>query len=224
MAIVDLGWHNSMQYYLEQISSNDDNNLEMYGLYVGRQSGGKKVKMVDSFILDNLNSPYADSVASFIGLIESVFLADEGSTKNYLEKDEKVIPQLLDYEYKKEDTEYEAFDNIKKGIDDFIEIVKKLPRFNLFSLNGYDSFQPLKEYGTNPYLKDISYFSKFRYLSEEITYFANAKSIIYYLFHRDDFKKDIYKARWKVGFMKELFKISLPYYKIYEFYHKKKEK
>ena len=223
IAIVDVGWHNSMQYYLEQLANNDKYEIDMYGLYVGRQSHEKIVKHTDSYIEDEVNSGYANSVASFIGLIESVFLADEGSTKRYVEKNNKVVPELFKYEY--EGTkEYQAFNSIKNGIDNFINIVNSLPKFETFKLNGYDAYIPLKKYGTDPYLKDVGYFSKFKYLSEEIVYFANPKSITYYLFHRKEFMNDMYKSRWKVGFMKELFKIPFPYLRVYKYFHEKKER
>lgn len=221
ISIVDIGWHNSMQYYLEKIAERDNLKLDMYGMYLGRQSSCKPVKNAKSFIQEN-NTEYVDSVLSFIGLIESPFLANEGSTETYYETNNKVIPQLLKYEYKKDDIENKAFTDIKKGVIDYINIVKNLPNFEIFSLNGKDSYLPLKAYGTNPYLRDIKYFSNFRYLSEEIAYFANPKSNKYYLFHFKDFIKDMYNARWKIGFLKEMAKINLPYYKIYAICHKKR--
>lgn len=216
VAIVDIGWHNSMQYYLSEIAKYNNYNLNMFGFYIGKMHGEKKVDYSEGFISDKDNSEYSDSALSFIGLMESVFLAIEGSTKTYkIGNNDEILPVLLNYEYDYNDAEYKAFTEIQEGINNFINIVKDLEYLDLFNLSGFDSYIPIKSFGTKPYLKDIKHFSKFRYFSEELTYFSNPKSLIYYIFHMNIFKLDLYKARWKIGFMKELFKLNLPYYKFY---------
>ena len=221
VAIVDVGWHNSMQYYLEEIAKYENIDLEMYGFYVGRLSGEKKVKHSESFIVDDYESDYAESVLSFIGLIESVFLADEGSTKTYEKSNNLIKPVLLDYEYSKNDIEYKGFEEIRTGILDYIKLVNKLEGIEDYTLDGYNSYLPFKIYGIDPYYYDVLKFSDFKYYSEEIVYFAKTKSLFYYIFHLKNLKIDLYKSRWKVGFMKALLKINLPYYKIYRKYRKK---
>ena len=216
IAIVDVGWHNSMQFYLEKIAQKNKAELNMFGFYLGILSNEKKVNFSKSFIREKDNEQYVESVLAFIGLIESVFLAQEGSTKTYFEKNKKIYPELLDYEYSKSDMEYDAFKYIRNGILSFIEIVSRLLNFDTYLLDGYDAFLPLKSFGINPYLYDVKQFSRFRYFSEETVYFSNAKSIVYYLLHLNELKNDIYHARWKVGFMKELLKINLPYLEIYK--------
>ena len=62
-------------------------NVSQYQAYAAddvMQASGKM--FLPSYLFQHqVNSGYANSVASFIGLIESVFLADEGSTKRYVE-------------------------------------------------------------------------------------------------------------------------------------------
>lgn len=220
VAVVDVGWHNSMQFYLEQLSEDDGMDYEQFGYYVGMQSGGKKVDHAEAFITDNKKTPYVDSVLAYIGLIESVFLAEEGSTKTYKREGEKIVPVLLDYEYEKMSIENNAFADIKKGINRFIELVCNLPGFSEFKLSGFDAYVPLRSFGINPYLKDIEKFADFKYYSEETVYFANSKPITYYLVNINKLKIDLYKSRWKIGFMKRVFKVSFPYYQIYKILRK----
>ena len=223
VAMVDVGWHNSMQFYLEKIAKYNNYNLNLYGFYVGKMHNEKDVNFSKGFISDTNDIGYADSALSFIGLIESVFLALEGSTKTYIENQNgKISPVLFDYEYNEKDLEYGSFLEIQAGIYDFIDIIKSLDYIEIFSLSGKDSYLPLKSFGINPYLYDIKFFSKFRYFSEEIVYFSNSKSLLFYIFNIKKFKLDFYQARWKVGFMKELFKIKLPYYRIYKIYRRMK--
>lgn len=87
-------------------------------------------------------------------------------------------------------------------------------------MNGFNAFLPFKSFGTDPYLKDIDMFSKFRYLSEGISYFANAEAISFYVTNIKQLKSDVLKARWKIGIMKKIIRINLPYYKIYKWISK----
>ncbi len=216
IGVVDVGWHNSMQFYLEKIIESNNKETEIYGFYVGKQSGEKKVSNSMSYLREREQDEYVNSTISYIGLIESVFLSNEGSTISYSKSGGKIVPNLLEYEYKNEDFEYNAFNSIRNGIFEFIDIVNKLIYFKYYALSGYDAYLPIKMYGICPNKKDIEYFSNFRYLSEELVYFANAKNLLYYIFHVRDLKKDLLKARWKIGFMKKVFKINLPYYQIYK--------
>ena len=214
VAAVDVGWHNSMQFYIEQLFS--EKELDIYGYYVGLQQKTKQVRNSEGYITDSVNGIYADSSLSFIGLIESVFLAQEGSTKRYIMDKEKTIPELYDYEYDKKGIEYEAFIKMQVGVKKFIEHTQQLKSFDDFLLSGYDSYIPLKTFGINPYYNDILKFCDFRYYSEEIVYFAKTKNLIEYIISPKQFVEDFYKSRWKIGFAKKLLRINLPYYLFYK--------
>ena len=59
-------------------------------------------------------------------------------------------------------------------------------------------------------------FADFRFFDEgETLYLAKPKSVFYYIFHGGNLKRDFLSSRWKIGFMKRLFKISLPYEEMY---------
>lgn len=217
VAIVDIGWNLSMQYFLENMPYYADNNLQIYGYYLGVVPTARKVSYAKGFISDSDNGTYVESVSSFIGLMESVFLAREGSTLRYIDTDNFIKPELLDYEYTISDLEYKAFQDIQSGAFEYFTDADEISKVADISLNGFNAFLPFKTFGTDPYLKDVKMFSKFRYLSEGITFFANTKPIIYYLTNFRAFKADILKARWKIGFMKKVMLMRLPYINIYKF-------
>ena len=58
IAIVDIGWHNSMQFYLEQLSDSEKLNFQLNGLYIGLQPNEKKVKYSEAFISDSIYDKY----------------------------------------------------------------------------------------------------------------------------------------------------------------------
>ena len=43
----------------------------------------------------------------------------------------------------------------------------------------------------------------------------NSKSLLYYLLHLKKLKNDFFKCTWKLGFIKDVFKIKFPYYRFY---------
>lgn len=213
-AIVDIGWRKTMQYYLENMPIYKENELDVWGLYVGLADNGEKVKNAEGYIHDE-ECNTANSVAGFVGLMESIFLAQEGSTLRYHKKDNVILPELLNYEYTESDIEFHALKEIQEGAVDFVIDCNCLKKTVDMELDGYDAFLPLRSYGINPYIKDIKKFTKFKYLSETVTFFSNPKSLVHYLIHPIDFKRDLLKARWKVGFLKEVFLVKLPYYSIF---------
>lgn len=199
-----------------------ENKLNLYGYYLGLDTKAKSVVHSEGFISDSKNEKIVKSVASYIGLMESVFLAQEGSTKRYKQERKRIIPELYSYEYNEGDIEFEAFKSIQTGIHNYVVDANSLIGLDDYTLNGYDSYLPFRKFGTVPRIKDIINFADFRYLSEGIFYFAKVKKRSYYLFHVDELKKDLLKSRWKIGFMKRLCVVQLPYFSIYRKIHERK--
>lgn len=217
IAIVDIGWHNSMQYYLESMPLKDEVGYELYGYYIGIQPNAQPLVNAKGFISDKVEDNTVESVLAFIGLIESCFLAQEGSTEKYYCDSNGVIkPKLLEYEYRKNDLEYSAILNLQSGILEFIKRFRLLKGIKTLCLSGYDSFLPAKTYGLEPYLYDIKKFSEFRYYSEGVSFLAKTNNILQYFLHPKMLKKDLLKSRWKIGFLKKIFIFNMPYYFLYK--------
>ena len=181
VAIIDIGWNLSMQFFLENMPYYNDEKLKIYGYYLGIVPTARSVSNAKGFICDFEDCTYVESVSSFIGLMESVFLAREGSTLCYKEKTPFVVPELLNYEYNLGDIEYDAFADIQNGVIEYVKDASDISKIFNLAMNGFNAFLPFKSFGTDPYLKDIDMFSKFRYLSEGISYFANAEAISFYV-------------------------------------------
>lgn len=215
-AVVDIGWHNSMQFCLEQILTKNGIQNDVYGLYFGIQTNGFEVRNAKGFIRDFTNKETADSVTSFIGLIESFFLEQNGTVIKYKEKNECIVPIREKYEFETESAEYNAYRDMHKGAIAFIDKVCSLLGNENLGLDGFDSFLPIEKFGNNPYMQDVGYFGDFRYFSEGTCYLVGYKGIMYYIKHLNCLKQDLHNARWKSGFLKDILKLNLPYYRIYE--------
>lgn len=222
-AIVDIGWSGGMQRYLIETLNKLNINADIKGYYIGVAEYYKRnIKVLpnldlNGYLFDFLHDKDAkDKRSAYVGLFETLFLEQGGSVKNYRFEDEKVVANRFPYEYLENGEatyEYKCVTDIQKGALDFIK------RFGGIDINiSADTlYAGLSETGLKPKKEDIEMFADFRFFDEaETLYLAKPKSLFYYLSHIGNLKKDFLSSRWKIGFMKRLFKISLPYEAIYK--------
>ena len=221
-AIVDIGWSGGMQRYLIETLNKLGIDASIKGYYIGVADYYKRnIEVVpnldlNGYLFDFLHDKNAkDKRSAFVGLFETLFLEQGGSVKNYRVESENVTANRLPYEYLengKPTFEYRNVMDIQRGALDFIK------RFGDMDLNvSADTlYEGLSETGLKPKKADVDMFADFRFFDEgETLYLAKPKSIFYYIFHVGNLKRDFLSSRWKIGFMKSLFKISLPYEEMY---------
>lgn len=221
-AIVDIGWSGGMQRYLIETLNKLGIDASIKGYYIGVADYYKRnIEVVpyldlNGYLFDFLHDKNAkDKRSAFVGLFETLFLEQGGSVKNYRVENENVTANRLPYEYLengKPTFEYRNVMDIQRGALDFIT------RFGNMDLNvSADTlYEGLSETGLKPKKADIDMFADFRFFDEgETLYLAKPKSVFYYIFHGGNLKRDFLSSRWKIGFMKRLFKISLPYEEMY---------
>lgn len=221
-AIVDIGWSGGMQRYLVELLNKLGVESHIKGYYIGVADYYKRnVTVVPSLDLNGYLFDFShdenakDKRSAFVGLFETLFLEQGGSVKNYTEKNDCVASNRLSYEYLengKPTYEYQCVMDIQKGALDFIQ---KLGNVD-FDLSADTLFRGLSETGLVPKRRDIKMFADFRFFDEgETQYLAKPKSIFFYMIHLKTLKTDFLSSRWKIGFMKRLLKIDLPYEKLY---------
>ena len=222
-AIVDIGWSGGMQRYLVETLNKLGIKSYIKGYYIGVADYYKRnVEVIPSldlngYLFDFLHDNNAiDKRSAFVGLFETLFLEQGGSVKNYKEENGYVTSNRLPYEYiqnGKPTFEYQCVMDIQKGALDFI---KKIGNINI-ELSADTLFKGVAETGLRPKYRDIKMFADFRFFDEgETQYLAKPKSILFYMFNLKALKIDFLSSRWKIGFMKRLFKLDLPYEKIYK--------
>jgi predicted HAD superfamily hydrolase len=219
IAVVDIGWHGSLQYFLDKIIRQSSLSISLHGYYIGLSSNAYTGLDSKGFISDSPNGEGpCDSWKAFNGFIESLFLAQEGSTKAYTEEDGMIRPVLFDYEYENEGTlEWEAqkVNELQEGALLLIHQMKDSP-LNACRISPFFSYTAIQKTGESPTKQDLNLFAAFRYLENKIDYLAKPQSFFYYLYHPKQLKEDLYFSRWKIGFLKKLLKLPLTYRWIYK--------
>ena len=169
----------------------------------------------------NSNPKSVDLRSSFVGLFETLFLEQHGSVKNYSQTEGIAYANRYDYEYEidgEKAPEANYVQEIQKGALTFIENIRKYESIKLFEFSAISLFYNLKLTGSYPDSEDLKLFADFRFFDEgEVSYLAKPKSIAFYMKKPKILMSDFFGCRWKVGFMKRLLKLPLPYENIYQF-------
>ena len=214
VAIVDIGWHNSMQNLLLNIVKDTKIKGYYFGVYkdgIVFQNGNNANGYLYSY---GSNIERQHRTFSFVSLFETMLLAHEGTTKNYQEKDKKIVPVLADYEYTNEFDSLELVKDFQNGAIKFVEDFTK-NKYNNIELTPEICSYNLLKFGSNPSKKDIEVFGKLTFENYKMNNIINFnKNSIYYFTHLHTMKEDFYKSGWRVAFLKKLFKIPLPYFYI----------
>ena len=197
VAIVDIGWYGTMQKSLKSILHN-----EIFGYYFGIIPNNRTDYHYKGFIFDNnycINK--YKQVHNFVDVFEFLFLAQHGSVKRFS------INNIEFYKYEYQNCKEEIISKeIQKGALEYIKNTDKN------KLNSKKSINEIINFFLKPKLIDAQNFGKIRFLNDEFNYIAKPQSIYKYILNINKFKYDFKKSGWRIGFLKNLFKIPLPYY------------
>ena len=210
IAISDVGWAGSMQKSLNIIFE----QYRIAGFYIATTNEKQDIEKYS--YLDNY-----EKIRPFVHLFEDMFLAQHGTTLKYKTENENYEPVLDKYEYSLD--EKTIFMQIQNGALTFVKEFNSNEISNIIELNHSTTFVEMEKLGLNPTLKEIQLFENIPYIETIKLHLIERKGLFYYIFHIKKFKEDFYNSGWKIGFLKKVFKIKLPYFKIYKFLLKYKE-
>lgn len=222
-AIVDIGWSGGMQRFLQTTLKELGIENEIHGYYTGvasfykRNTTSNKLKL-NGYLFDfSKNESDIDLRSSYVGLYELLFLETKGSVKKYYENESgQMLAERYPYEYSEEGKdmkEVQLISIVQKAALDFISNKEKE---NSDVPSKMELCSPLIKAGSYPTKEAISLFADFHFYDEGVyNLLAHPKSLLYYIFHPNSFKKDLYLSRWKTGFLYRLFKLPISYQMLY---------
>ena len=200
------------------------------GFYIGltkksKENLGKSGLQAHGYAFDVLNnSDDFDMERPFVGLFETLFLEQSGSIKRYISNNGKIIAQRYPYEYERNGQptkEALHVKDIQRGALQFAEDYTKSYLNDYIGKNSNLMFSNLYQVGIDPTLYETKLFGDFNFFNNgSKVYLAKPKSIAKYVRTFKQFKLDLYDSQWKIGFLKRLLRIKLPYLKV--FYYLKK--
>ena len=209
--VVDIGWHGSMQYYLERFVSIAGINANVSGLYLGINPQYKTKGSMRGYIFSSNESEKRKKVLCFLGGYEKLFQSQEGSTLGYIEKNDRIMPELEEYEHFENELLTKRIDMWQKGAMDYLQTASSATCDSAL-------ISPLLKFGTNPPLWGIKMFEGFYIKDGGEQIFVSSKPL--YKYKLNELTHTLSSCIWKTGFMKSLLKIPFPYYHIYRLLRK----
>lgn len=214
IAIVDIGWRGSMQNRLEELieKQTEWKGINVDGFYLGIESNqhNKHGYLYQS----SEQSERKTIIDSGVGLFETLFLAHEGTTIGYREKDGKILPILDAYEIKDQET-IEKVELIHTGARDFIHAMKDIGVVLLDKPDTDCTFNFFKKLSLSPTEEDINQLENITFNDTVNESLISTKSLKWYMHHSGQFKRDYHKAPWKIGFLKRNVNKHIDWGKIY---------
>ncbi|HOZ54441.1 MAG TPA: hypothetical protein PK993_00120 [Clostridia bacterium] len=209
--IVDLGWRGTTQVIIDKML-----NIENYGIYLGITEN-KNLNRYSTYIFDGNSNKYYERLYSFMIIIETVFSATHGTTISY--NDSLNNP----YNLKSDNINKEVVELIHNGIMNYAcDILPFIDDFD--DIKPYFIIDKFVEMGTSPSLLFAKTFGDI--FSENLDYnkIASPKKRAFYFMNLKQFKQDLNNSDWKVGFLKRLFILDFPYYKLYNYMKNKRDR
>lgn len=214
VALVDIGWDGTIQKSLNLLFKENHIDCRLFGFYFGANQKVSHDCM--GYLYDYHGDRHCDNrealVASY-GLFESMFLANHGSVKCYSEENNTIVPMLEPYEFLTEDG---------KELQE-LGMIKQIQNGALFFIREYSKCQYIRR----DYLKSDYYFKPIKRLLIKPTKveILNLKKIPFHDTFNIDLIEDpqsptqllhgFKRSVWKIGYLKNFMRISLPYYGIY---------
>ncbi|MDM8203641.1 hypothetical protein QUW03_04565 [Faecalicoccus acidiformans] len=209
IGLVDIGWHGSMQDYLHDLLP----GLSVEGFYFGLD---RNVSNKKHAYLNNSENDLFDPqlISSFRGVIETFFSAYHGSTDSYSPNGAVFCKESVDFKT------LEIIKNIHQGA---IQLVQDVNRLLLdMPLSANFVYYPMNQLLTKPTISEIKLFRDISFsdvtnkklLPSDLSFFK-------LLLHPYKTYKLFMDSDWRIGFLKQLFKLPLRYDSFMKFITKK---
>lgn len=228
VAIVDVGWNGGMQKAIEGLPYIKDNNISVYGYYLGinSQQLGVNFEHADGFIYNKeKNTEYRYFIYGFAGPLEMNFFANHGTVIKFVEEDNGIIsPVLAENEYiknGKKTKELVAAEEVQQGVLKYLELIKNIKVWEDEEINSLNAFRIFFKFATEPKLKHLKMYEGYGAVD------LSSKQVFIGKEYRKIFGKysilnGLKISTWKIGFMKYLFRLPLPYKDIYLWMRKRR--
>jgi predicted HAD superfamily hydrolase len=218
VAIVDIGWSGTMQKALQAFTKTT--NVSLQGYYLGVRNIASDEQYTglsrQGYLFNNIRNEKFNLMTRFTTeIIELLFSNREGSVLKYDFANGHIVPVLDDVEYgEKEDLFIKA---VQKAALDFLKVVErdkflireeKIPEDIV--MKAYSRF------AVQPALSVLEIFKNFQVLNGKVRSILPEHGILYYMVHIRKLKQDFEESSCKILFLKEIFKVNLPYFEILE--------
>ena len=214
VAIVDIGWYGNMQNSLQTMLKNMKLAVEIEGYYLGIVPDSKFQKdyKMNGYLFERgKNEDLFYHIKYINTLLELFFMAHHGSAKRYILNNNIGDIELDMFEYKDTETEF----NIQLLQDSALEFVEGFRTISCYIKNDeMVYFNNLFDTFSRPDIITATEFGNLMYWDAKWIRIANKESLMKIIIRPKVFVKSYLFASWKMGYLKRMLKINIPYEKI----------
>ncbi|WP_034443722.1 hypothetical protein [Butyrivibrio sp. AE2032] len=217
VAVCDVGWQGTIQYYLQSFLSLCKKNTDIHGFYLGLRVVNQKEKYPgikkEGYLFDLHNNRNLDYMFRFTNeLFEMMFMGGEGSLLSYTKSTNgEVLPVFSPLEYRECDIEF--IENIQTGALMFVSAYYNDSAMSGKLLSPDVVTKGYVEYAVKPTMATVNRYRDFGVYEEKILPMVPKNGFSFYLFHPHAFFHDLTFYN-KIFFLKKIFRVRLPYYHI----------
>ena len=211
IGIVDIGWKATMQtHFVKLLKSNTKyNECSVHGFYLGVE---KDTDDVDGFLYKSRQqTTFKTAIDAGYGLIETFFLAREGTTLRY-----SATGPVKDVYEVTDETEKINLENIHIGALRFVEQISNLTEKINYEPTALDAFRYFEKLVYSPKTKDLKILGIIPFHDFESMQMISNEGIRKYIVSPKSFIVDYHNAPWKIGFLKQNISKLIPWGMIYK--------
>lgn len=208
VAVVDIGWNGNMQRAFEKIAAAGEINIDVDGYYLGYLTKSQNYAKQRMHGYLNGENGTADYIVDYycITAIELMFMAPHGTTVKY---DGNGNAVLADFEYDGTDTK-KRVESIQRNALMFLKEFKNIGDYldndsDIYSERFLNVFK-------RPSMDQARYIGDLQNWDGKWVPIAKPDKLSRYVFNKKSLRSDLIQCPWKIGFLKRMFKFSLPYY------------
>lgn len=212
IAIVDIGWYGNMQKaFSSMVSMNNEILIDGYYLGIVPESKNQERLNMHGYLFEKgKNEKLYNFEKNMNSLLEMFFMADHGTLVNYEYSNENYSLCFDNFEYVNEDAQTaKIFKSIQEGALLFVSNFKGIGQY--LPCDEFAFSKGFLDFFLNPSLKVAKAFGNMRVKDEAWRYVAKPTKSV---FNLKKFLREFTDAPWKVGYLKRIFKIPLPYIRI----------
>lgn len=214
VAIVDIGWHGNMQKNLNALTKSFGINADIKGYYVAMTPSEELSQRNDmhGYLFDSFHDQKLDYQEQlFTSAFELLFTGNHGTVLDYSLNSKVVTANFGTFEIKDKNS-LELVKNYQRGAMDFCNDARENAVFDNIDVKYVT--EVLFTQFLNPSLQDAKEWGRVTHDDNGTKTLVTFRKKNYYVLHPRQLIKDYKNSLWKIGFLKQLFVIEFPYYKL----------
>lgn len=197
IAIVDIGWHGTIQNMLEKLTGK-----KYLGLYFGSTIRNTFGQMnMDGYWYNTYDEFSILGKLTMISILEVMLFPKIGTTLAYKMEKGKIIPIYRECEM---DDTYQMIEEFQAGALSFISDYNEFSPYAYSEIPAELATKAYEKLAFQPTLHQAKMFSRFPYEEVGVSKIADVKKLKYYLMKPNKLLSDYKAAKWKTGFIKQI--------------------